>query len=66
MTGLTDAQIARAEEIISGARQPLPTDFERRVDAVMSATGRDRTWARARAAELWPGEHRAYLRARAA
>lgn len=71
MTKLTDEQTAEIERRCAPSRPPalafqhsnpveLPKDqparWRARVDIVMHVTGRDRTWCRARARELWPDE----------
>ena len=59
---LTPDRLATAERWCSddGLGGALPTEpvarFNRRVDSVMHVTGRDRTWARAAAAEAWPDD----------
>lgn len=61
---LDDERLAMAGEMT----RDLPADpvarFDARVVAVMQTTGRDRTWCRQRARELWPDEHAAHAAAR--
>ena len=69
MTQLTSHELAAASRQMESTRDPLPADpparFDRRITHLMNATGRDRTWARARCAELWPAEHEAFIAAKA-
>ena len=64
MIQLTDTQLAGVEERMHDLPADQPARFSHRVDVVMNVTGRDRGWSRARAAEIWPGEHDQYVAVR--
>lgn len=56
---LTAERLAQATDYMSrGAGLPVdqPARFEALVTAIAKATGRDRTWSRARAREQYPAE----------
>ncbi len=64
---ITDEQFEAAIRMMEGERRELPLGqperMQRRVTCIMTATGRDRGWARARAAEIWPDEWAEFLAA---
>jgi hypothetical protein len=65
MTMLTSTQLASAMERMHDLPPTQPERFDRRIDAIMHVTGRDRSWARQRGAELWPAEYEQFLAAKA-